>query len=89
MRTVDESIEDKRVSHIENALRRRQIREVKLYMKKVFNPMYYNTKPRYRKPLTPNEQVFVKDALKNIYNPKIYSKNKLFRELGIRNLAET
>jgi hypothetical protein len=84
---IDESIERKRVSHIEDAIRRRQIKEVKIYMKKVYNPIYYNTKPRYRKQLTDEEKAFLKKALKGIYNPKLMQRDNIFTE--IRKIAET
>ena len=68
--------------------RERHSAEVRKYMRMVYNPMYYNVKPRFKRPMTAEEQKTFKKAMKSLYNPSIEEKNDIFDELGIPRMAE-
>ena len=71
------------------SFRRQHLNDVKTYVKKVYNPMYFNTKPKYQKPMSFEEVLELRQAVKAVYNPRIMPKYDVFRELGIQRLADT
>lgn len=54
-------------------------------LKKIYNPMYYNIKPKYRVPMSNEENKIFKKAIYNLYNPKIKETFRL-KDAGIVNL---
>ncbi len=69
--------------------RKKHFKDVKRYVKRIYNPIYYNTKPKYRRTLTKEESALYRKAIKRLYNSDIASKNDMFEELGIARMAET
>ncbi len=87
MISLKDYVNDKKTSRVSVAQRYMELKEVKRYMKKIYNPTFYSSKPKFRKPLTHPEFILFKRAMRNLYNTKI--RNNIFTDLGIRRMAET
>lgn len=51
-------------------LHKTQQLEVDNAMKRVYNPMYFNVRPRYKEKIKPDEIISIYDAVNNIYTRK-------------------
>lgn len=69
--------------------RQNHSKDVQKYVKQVYNPIYYDTKPKNRRQMTREELKMFRKTLKALYNFPSKEEYDIFEELGIRRVAET
>lgn len=66
-------------------IKQKELDDLKIFMKQIYNPIYYNTKPKYKKPMSEIEIRDLKKLMHKLYNPKL-KKRFDWREFGIKDL---
>ena len=68
-------IMDRRIKQSIKLLREEQLKDVSRFIKKVYNPAFISSKPKYRTKLSKEEKFDVNLAVRSIYNsPKSFDK---------------
>lgn len=73
------------MSVIKKDIKQKERDDLKIFMKQIHNPMYYNTKPKYKKPVSDTEIRDLKKLMHKVYNPKL-KKRFSWRDFGIKDL---
>ncbi|MBR9690208.1 hypothetical protein GOV08_00835 [Candidatus Woesearchaeota archaeon] len=70
-------------------MREMQLLLVGRYMKKVYNPMYFKTKPKHRDNMGVDDMLSFETAMKKVYNPPVKREYNDMIDIEVWDMAKT
>lgn len=81
-------IEKRKLEKEIRLLRQKQLSHVQKYMKRIYNPVYYATKPKHHRRMSASGMISLRKAVRSVYNPDVKKEHNEIIDIEEKEKAE-